>query len=63
MKNLVELQADSINRIKNSIIDLNQTKIKSINKLFETFMTYIQCHPKERNKNIINTINNILFII
>lgn len=32
-------------------------------KLFETFMTYIQCHPKERNKNIINTINNILFII
>ena len=32
-------------------------------KLYETLMTYIQCHPKERNKNIINTINNILFII
>lgn len=31
--------------------------------LYETFMTYIQCAPKERNKNIINTINNILFLI
>ena len=32
-------------------------------KLYQTFMEYIQCHPKERNKNIINIINNILFVI
>lgn len=31
--------------------------------LYETFIQYIQCPPKERNKNIINTINNILFLI
>ena len=35
LKNLDKLQADSINGIKNSIIDLNQTKITSINKLFD----------------------------
>jgi len=31
--------------------------------LYETFIEYIQCPPKERNKNIINIINNILFLI
>jgi len=31
--------------------------------LYETCMEYIQCHPKERNKNIIDIINNILFLI
>lgn len=42
---------------------LNYSNLLKEHLLYDEFNKYIQSHPKERNKNIINIINNILFII
>ena len=42
---------------------VNYPELLKEHLLYDTCLSYIQCQPKERNKNIIKTINNILFEI